>query len=290
MLKERTFLVSARLISQSSSAQQPTSNSSNFSASTGNTPPATSTIIRNSTTTTTTGSSTTSTASTQLVMQPNTNQESTPNSSSDSPTQSLTPLSLPKPYTIMHYEQNKVHELLFPQILSQAGLSGSLGSNAWTVISVLTRLYFLLKDIVLPCSTPDDTIRSYCRIMQEGNTLYSIITRPVNSPNLMVEEVLKAISVPIKIPDNIPSIVSQDYYNNLSDNIHLQAITMTLEMCIDRVCQGEYSAFVLIVAPDMSMTLCSDETNIYLSDSHLHQNHGALVAHCKKASKAEFRN
>ena len=38
------------------------------------------------------------------------------------------------------------------------------------------------------------------------------------------------------------------------------------------------------------MTLCSDETNIYLFDSHLHQNHGALVAHCKKASKAEFRN
>ena len=133
-------------------------------------------------------------------MQPNTNQESTPNSTSDSPTQSLTPLSLPKPYTIMHYEQNKVHELLFPQILSQA--------------------------------------RSYCKIMQEGNTLYSIIRRPVNSPSLMVEEVLKALSVPIKIPDNIPSIVGQDYYNTLSDNIHLQTITMTLEMCIDRVCQG----------------------------------------------------
>ena len=47
---------------------------------------------------------------------------------------------------------------------------------------------------------------------------------------------------------------------------------------------------MLIVAPDKSMTLCSDETNIYLFGSHLHQNYGALVAHCKKASKAEFRN
>ena len=60
---------------------------------------------------------------------------------------------------------------------------------------------------------------------------------------------------------------------------------MTLEICIDRVCQGEYSAFVLIVAPDNSMTLCSDEINIYLFDSHLHQNHGAWLHTVKRLAK-----
>lgn len=73
-------------------------------------------------------------------------------------------------------------------------MAGSLiGSNACTVISMLTACHFLEGKIFIPQTLQDLTqvIPLYSQLILKGNHIYSLFHVPVQQPNLEVKEVLQ---------------------------------------------------------------------------------------------------
>ena len=101
--------------------------------------------------------------------------------------------------------------------------------------------------------------------MREGNIIYDIINPPNHQPNLFVEEVIKAIDFPLKIPQQTSLVI-------LTDDIQLQN-----EIDSRLVKSDNIAAFILIVPADKTMLLCSNQQKIYLFESHNHQDKGALL-------------
>ena len=106
--------------------------------------------------------------------------------------------------------------------------------------------------------------------MREGNIIYDIINPPNHQPNLFVEEVIKAIDFPLKIPQQNSLVI-------LTDDIQLQN-----EIGSRLVKSGNIAAFILIVPADKTMLLCSNQHKIYLFESHNHQDKRALLVEVDK--------
>ena len=138
------------------------------------------------------------------------------------------------------------------------------GSNACTLIATMIGMLHLKKKLP-ELALPDKIVEVFVEKMQEGNSLYDII-----SP--MFASVTKVL--PIK--------VSADDIKGITDQVHL---TNELKF----VCQiPNPSAHLLFVPPDKCMSLLINHQEIILFESHKHGKNGALIAYCKKSAIDNF--
>ncbi|KAJ7370636.1 hypothetical protein OS493_031051 [Desmophyllum pertusum] len=87
-----------------------------------------------------------------------------------------------------------VTEWLLPSYICQSTIGGGqTGSNACTVIALLTGLNFLQSTLSIPNQLQDlnQTIPVYCQLIFKGNHIYSSFNLHPNQPNLDVKEVLQ---------------------------------------------------------------------------------------------------
>ena len=94
---------------------------------------------------------------------------------------------------IVKNQHRDVTEWSLPQQLSQAGIHGRVtGSNACTVIAVLSGMSFLDGNLSIPKQTTDlnKTIPEYIQMLKKGNDVYESFNLPPQSPNLDVQQIL----------------------------------------------------------------------------------------------------
>ncbi|KAJ7383726.1 hypothetical protein OS493_026257 [Desmophyllum pertusum] len=87
-----------------------------------------------------------------------------------------------------------VTEWLLPSYICQSTIGGGqTGSNACTVIALLTGLNFLQSTLSIPNQLQDlnQTIPVYCQLIFKGNHIYSSFNLPPNQPNLDIKVVLQ---------------------------------------------------------------------------------------------------
>ena len=129
-----------------------------------------------------------------------------------------------------------------------------------------------LKKTLPELALPDKIVEVFVEKMQEGNSLYDIISPMFASVNLDALDAAKVL--PIK--------VSADDKKGITDQVHL---TNELKF----VCQiPNPSAHLLFVPPDKCMSLLINHQEIVLFESHKHGNNEALIAYCKKSAIDNF--
>ena len=91
-------------------------------------------------------------------------------------------------------QSGNITEWVLPNHISQSTIGGRVGgSNACTVISLLTGLDILNGTLLIPTQQSDlpDTIATYSNLIKLGNNIYDTYQLPLNQPNLDVREVLQ---------------------------------------------------------------------------------------------------
>ena len=168
----------------------------------------------------------------------------------------------------------QVKEILLPSHLSQSELSSSGGSNACTVISILTGLKFLKHELHFPQpNAASSCINAYRDLIKDGNLLYEIIDPPVFSPNLYVTDVLDCIDLPLEIPTDYIAVWDKHQLLQHFENF-----------C------GHHKCTVLIIPPDKSVTVCFCQDLVLLLDSHKHYIEGGIISSCTTERVADFIN
>ena len=100
-------------------------------------------------------------------------------------------------YQTENIKYNTTTEFILPNELCQLSLSpNGVISNACTIITVLTGLRFVQEDLHIP-SAEEPFFKQYREIMIEGNTLYSIMNPRSYNPNILVQDVITSIDVPL---------------------------------------------------------------------------------------------
>ena len=87
-----------------------------------------------------------------------------------------------------------VTEWVLPSQISQSNMFGRyLGSNACTVIAVLSGLHFLEGTLTVPTQRSDlnQILPVYGQLIHEGNQIYDSLNMPPQQPNLDVTQVLQ---------------------------------------------------------------------------------------------------
>ena len=169
---------------------------------------------------------------------------------------------------IVKNQHRDVTEWSLPQQLSQAGIHGRVtGSNACTVIAVLSGMSFLDGNLSIPKQTTDlnKTIPEYIQMLKKGNDVYESFNLPPQSPNLDVQQILDKHDSNfsrLTISEDTGFFSTEELGNKLTD------IVESSQKCFG----------VLIVPPDKSMLLCFPENAICLFESHSHGQHGGLIA------------
>lgn len=156
-----------------------------------------------------------------------------------------------------------------PSYICQSSVGGGLsGSNACTVIAVLTGLHFLEETLPIPKQLEDLNlvIPLYVNLMMKGNQIYQSFQLPAQQPNLEVRQVLQQQNneqfQDLEIIADLGFFSVQDLEDHITQHHH----------------QHPRFAAVLIVPPDKSMVLCFDYTTISLFESHRHGLQGGLIA------------
>lgn len=169
---------------------------------------------------------------------------------------------------VTEIQHNTITEWILPNTLHQAQIAGRQGSNACTVISLLTGQHFLRGIIQIPETSTDlsQTIPIYCQLIHEGNQIYDSFNMPINQPNLQVREVLRKS----QSFQDIKQTLDMGFFFTID-------IKRFLEQLIQ---QPDYtnSFVVLIVPPDKTLVICFNRTLICAFDSHRHRHHGGVIA------------
>lgn len=167
-------------------------------------------------------------------------------------------------------------EWLLPLSLCQSQIMASqIGSNACTIISVLSCLKFLSHMFNLPNSGQDLTkpITEFSQTMKIGNMLYNTLTLPVNTPNLEVKDVLSLFQgISLRLVEDTGFFTSDDMLH------YFQQLLTT--------CQRK--AGVLIIPPGKSMSILFDRGKVSLMDSHRHGRNGGVIATCASGIILDF--
>ena len=96
--------------------------------------------------------------------------------------------------TVIANQHHDVTEWLLPNYLSQSTIGGRMsGSNACTVIALLTGFHFLEGALAIPKELKDlsQTIPFYSKMIFKGNHIYNTFNLPANQPKLDVQNVLQ---------------------------------------------------------------------------------------------------
>ena len=188
-----------------------------------------------------------------------------------------------RPATVNISVTKKLHldvtEWLMPSYICQSSVGGGLsGSNACTVIAVLTGLHFLEETLPIPKQLQDLNlvIPLYVNLMMKGNQIYQSFQLPAQQPNLEVRQVLQQHNheqfQKLEIIADLGFFSVQDLDDHITQHHH----------------QHPRFAAVLIVPPDKSMVLCFDYTTISLFESHRHGLQGGLIATSSTGNISNF--
>lgn len=162
-----------------------------------------------------------------------------------------------------------VTEWVLPFQICQSNIAGrQFGSNACTVIALLSGLHFLKGTFAIPKLLPDlnQTLPVYSQLIHEGNQIYDSFNMPPQQPNLDVRQVLQQNNgnfQGLRITSDTGFFTTQDLEDFL----------------IQTVQQQQQSFFaVLIVPPDKSLLLCFSQTSVCLFESHSHGLQGGIIS------------
>lgn len=165
-----------------------------------------------------------------------------------------------------------------PNYLSQSTIGGRMsGSNACTVIALLTGRHFLEGALAIPKELKDlsQTIPFYSKMIFKGNHIYNTFNLPANQPNLDVQNVLQQNHEEfqkIKIDADMGFVSTQ----------HLE------DFLVEYQNQHTKFAGVLIVPPDKSMLLCFDQQSTSLFESHTHGLQGGIISTSSSRNTRNF--
>ena len=141
------------------------------------------------------------------------------------------------------------------------------GSNACTVIALLTGRHFLERALAIPKELKDlgQIIPFHSTMIFKGSHIYNTFKLPANQPNLDIQNVLQQDHEEfqkIKIDADMGLVSTQ----------HLE------DFLVEYQNQHTKFAGVLIVPPDKSMLLCSDQLSTSLFESHTHGLQGGIIS------------
>ena len=141
------------------------------------------------------------------------------------------------------------------------------GSNACTIISMLTGLRFLEASLPIPKQIQDlsQTIPVYNQLLFKGNHIYSSFNLPPQQPNLDVKQVLD------KKDENLQNLTMVSD-NGFFSPQHLEDYIVQYHR------RNPKFAAVLIVPPDKPMALCFDHAVMCLFESHSRGLQGAIIS------------
>ena len=165
-----------------------------------------------------------------------------------------------------------VTDWLLPSYICQSTIGGRLnGSNACTVIAMLTASHFLENTISIPQQLQDLKVL----IPMDSHLIYSFFNVPAQQPNLDVKDVLHYNHdsfQKIKLIADVGIFTTEDLKNYLTSY------------------QQQYQKFavVLIVPPDKTMVLCFHQTSICLLESHKHGHQGGILASSSSGNTSNF--
>ena len=193
-------------------------------------------------------------------------------------TENNTPRAPTYQITVTTNQHVDVTEWFLPPNISQSTIAGSLiGSNACTVISMLTACHFLEGKIFIPQTLQDLTqvIPLYSQLILKGNHIYSLFHVPVQQPNLEVKEVLQYNNEEFQ---KIELIADLGFFNVEDLESYLASYHY----------QHPTFAAVLIVPPDKTMVLCFRNSSICLFESHRHGHRGGIIASSSSGNAHNF--
>ena len=130
------------------------------------------------------------------------------------------------------------------------------GSNACTIISMLTGLNFLEESLPIPKQMQDlsQTIPVYSQLIFKGNHIYISFNLPPQEPNLDVKQVLDKKDENLH---NLTMIAGNSFFSPQ----HLE------DYIVQYHCRNPKFAAVIIVPPDKSMTPCFNQAVVPFSKS-----------------------
>ena len=161
-----------------------------------------------------------------------------------------------------------VNEWLLPLHICQSMIGGrQTGSNACTIISMLTGLHFLEASLPIPKEIQDlsQTIPVYSQLLFKGNHIYSFFNLPPQQPHLDVKQVLDMKDENLQ---NLTMISDNGFFSPQ----HLEDYIVQYHR------RNPKFAAVLIVPPDKSMALCFDHAVMCLFESRSHGLQGAIIS------------
>ena len=173
-----------------------------------------------------------------------------------------------------------VHTFFFSPAICQGALSWSIGSNACTVISLLTGISFLNNEFQLPAGheMPEKVVSMYKEKIIQGNGMYEIIDLPDNQMNLSIADIAGQIYLPIKDPGNWNGIMVDGQGEDNFSCLVAEAIS-----------RPGRKAFVFILDPDHAFCLCIDDNTIAVFDSHRSSvSQGAAILFAPLAKVSSF--
>ena len=193
-------------------------------------------------------------------------------------TQSVTQAASTQQINVIRNQHMDVTEWLLPSYICQSTIGGRLnGSNACTVIAMLTASHFLENTISIPQQLQDlkVLIPIYSHLIFKGNHIYSSFNVPAQQPNLDVKDVLHYNHdsfQKIKLIADVGIFTTEDLKNYLTSYQQ----------------QNQKFAVVLIVPPDKTMLLCFHQTCICLFESHRHGHQGGIIASSSSGNTSNF--
>ncbi|KAK2551336.1 hypothetical protein P5673_027730 [Acropora cervicornis] len=180
--------------------------------------------------------------------------------------QSVTQAASTQQINVIRNQHMDVTEWLLPSYICQSTIGGRLnGSNACTVIAMLTASHFLENTISIPQQLQDlkVLIPIYSHLIFKGNHIYSSFNVPAQQPNLDVKDVLHYNHdsfQKIKLAPDVGIFTTEDLKNYLTSYQQ----------------QNQQFPVALIVPPDRTMVLCFHQTSICLFESHKHGHQGGI--------------
>ena len=173
-----------------------------------------------------------------------------------------------------------VSEWLLPPHICQSMIGGrQTGSNACTIISMLTGLHFLEESLPIPKQLQDlsHTIPVYSQLIFKGNHIYSSFNLPPQEPNLDVKQVLDKKDENLQ---NLAMITDNGFFSPQDLGDYIEQYHR----------HNPKFAAVLIVPSDKSMALCFNQAVMCLFESHSHGLRGPLYPQAVLAISAILCN
>lgn len=187
---------------------------------------------------------------------------------------------LPAVFGTLH-PSSTVTEYLFPPNISQSTLCGRIGSNACTVIAVLSGFHFIKNKFHVDAAGNllcEKWCSSLIDAIIEGNRVHDFVY--AGAPiNLDVEDVADTFGADIHVQavdDTEYFVVNNNYSTQLCDIVRKKTIT------------GFPAAGVLIANGKSSCIYIDEQSNLVFTDSHKHREKGALILTAKKADLENF--